>query len=145
MNNEIIDITKNKEDLPDHIYCPYCKEKMSGALDQGTYMIYSCDRHQPITIDYYYTRTTLSKRAIPPPNKWINAHIIISNSNSFRLVWNYSLSGNNFYLQEYEKVIPGQRLGGWYGYKSTSFSIDWVLSQTPARIISLLEMYKVFS
>ena len=119
------------------VFCPFCKKKMTAVYEQGTRLLYTCINHKPLIIDYYYANV--------PPGKWTNDIIIISNSNSFRLYWNYVSSGDNFYLQEYEKTISGQRLGGWYGYKSTSFPIDWVLSQTPARIISLLEMYKVFS
>ena len=126
---------KDSPSPPEYLICPYCKRKMSSIYDQESRYLYSCDEHKPLIVDYYYTSV--------PPGRWINDLIIISYLDSFRLSWNYTSTVNSFSLQEYK--YKKSMIVGWYGYENASFPVNWVLSQKPEKILSLLEMYRTFS
>ncbi len=135
---------------PKYSTCWYCLNKVEGSHNAETEVQYTCRNHNSLIINWYCSRQTT--------NKWFFTRMIIALPNQFRLYWQIKFMSkkddqtedNNFYLHEYRKTFPNELSQQWFLFRDSistikSFPIDWVLTQTPERLQSLLEMYKVFS
>lgn len=117
--------------------CWYCKSEVEGSHNSETSVRYTCLNHKPLHIEWNCQRRTV--------NEWYFNNIIILLPDHFRLF--YPIMNDEvteFYLDEFKRTAFNNYKGAWID-KGKTYPVEWVLSQTPERLLSLLQMYKTFS
>jgi hypothetical protein len=129
---------------PEYSTCWFCNTKYQGFHTRETEVQYNCPKH-PLYTDWYCVRQTAGK--------WFFNRIVLTLPGHFRLHWNFH-AGPNFTLDEW---LPGK--ANMYGshwqtinanphsfpFQPTGFPAEYILTQSPERLHSLLQLYKTFS
>jgi hypothetical protein len=122
---------------PKYSTCWYCLEKVEGSHNRETEVRYSCTNHKPLYIDWYCQRRSYGN--------WYFNNIIIYIPDHFRLLCPIEADNPVFHLDEYKPNDLIKQVGSWRSFQSKTYPIDWVLTQSPKRLLSLLQIYKTFS
>lgn len=122
---------------PKYSTCWYCLAKIEGSPIKETSVQYSCTNHLPLRIDWHCFRKA--------PGEWYFHDINIYLHKHFKLTWLIQAT-SKFWLLEWRNATP--TTWGYWDLDNSShqdFNSDWILSQTPERLLSLLQMYRTFS
>lgn len=139
MNKQILLDNKNISKPPDSIKCPFCQNELIYYI-KDTARKYSCNKHLPLHIDSY---CFLIKS--DPNEEWFFSNMSIGIPKHFQFCWE-SRNNLDFYLQEWKE--DSDFVKGYWDYNAglnRKFSIDWIFSQSAERLLSILQMHKVFS
>jgi hypothetical protein len=123
---------------PQFLICNFCNQEVKSYQTVNSNAVqYKCCNHEDLIIGWWCVRK--------PPNEWYISNMTITLLPYYRLYLDF-IKNDKFYLHEYRKqgYLGHSPPGGWF-FVETTFPIDWVLSQTPERLLSLLQMYKTFS
>ncbi len=123
---------------PKYSTCWYCLSQVEGSHDSETSVRYSCLNHKPLHINWYCQRKT--------SGEWFFYNIIILLPDQFRLI--YPIENEQvqeFYLEEFSRNEFNNFIGSWRSFKEKTYPVDWVLTQTPTKLLSILQMYRTFS
>lgn len=128
---------KTIPNAPTYSPCWYCQEKTEGSYASETIVQYACPNHEPLHIEWYCQRKTAGE--------WFFTSFNILLPGHFRLRSHLNNEhANDFYLDEYNHYT-NTIAGKWSAFQFKTYSMDWVLTQTPERLLSLFQMYKTFS
>lgn len=122
---------------PKYSTCWYCLSKVEGSHDSETQVRYLCDKHKPLYINWYCNRQS--------SNKWYFSSIIILLPDQFRLLYPIHNDEQDFYLDEFSLNSFNNFKGSWRSFEGKTFPFEWVLSQTPEKLLSVFQMYRTFS
>lgn len=119
---------------PKYSTCWYCHDQVEGSHEQETLVRYDCPNHKPLRINWYCTRKS--------PNEWYFYTLIISLPKHYELYCNNINEDINFKLAEWKS---SSSISGEWRFTNKYYPLDWVLTQTSERLLSLFQMYKTFS
>lgn len=114
---------------PECSVCWYCHSQITCDNIDPMVLEFYCSNHKPLSIKWTYSNLD---------GEWTLSYIHVYIPKHFELYWYRKYS--YFKLYEWSKE---DRL--WDVRIKQTFSVDWVLSQNPERLLSLLQMYKTFS
>jgi hypothetical protein len=114
---------------PKHLICHFCKQDIEGLHNTEIEVVYRCRRHEPLIYELCCHRVT--------KGVWTFNRVIIQLPLQLRLYWNFI--GQEFELREWAKHSLR------WSEVQKKFDADWILTQTPEKLLSLLQMYKTFS
>lgn len=123
---------------PKYSTCWYCLSKIEGSHDSETSVRYVCLNHSPLHVNWHCQRKTAGE--------WFFNSFVILLPDQFRLLYPiHNNQAQEFYLDEYSKNEFNNFKGSWISFRAKTYPVDWVLTQTTTKLLSILQMYRTFS